>query len=118
VDYLSGDSDTLSEVEEALPEHVKDGLRMFRTVARKVAPGRTVAAQIRAVAKALYGAHWLIGWRRSKACCYCEAGPATVLDFKYRFETWRLSVPRYAKPLRESGQDLREAANEESAAGT
>jgi hypothetical protein len=89
VDYLSGDPDTLSEAEENLPEHAKDGLRMFRTAARALAPGRTVAAQIRAVAKALYGHRWLSRWGRTKRCCYREAGPATVLDFKYRFEAWR-----------------------------
>lgn len=76
-------SDKLSE-----PQHVADGRRMFREAAAELAPGRTVSTQIRAVARAFYG-YVSSGLRRTKACCYGEAGPPTVLNFKYRYEAWR-----------------------------
>lgn len=80
--------DLLLPAERDLPEHVKDGVAMFRTVARELAPGRTVTAQIHTVARALYGTV-SVGLRRTKACCHREAGRGTVLDFKYRFESWQ-----------------------------
>lgn len=86
---LSEVSDNLSEAERELPAHTQDGLRMFRTAAAVLAPGRTVAAQIRTVTKEIYRSTAHRFWRRTKACCYREAGPPTVLDFKYRFEAWR-----------------------------
>lgn len=89
-EMLSERLDNLSEAERTeLPEHVQDGLRMFRAAAAVLAPGRTVATQIRTVTKALYQSTARRFWRRTKACCYREAGPPTVLDFKYRFEAWR-----------------------------
>lgn len=91
----SENSDKRSE-----PDHVKDGVAMFRDLAGALAPGRTVKAQIRAVSRALYG-HLAIGWRRTKACAYGEAGPPTVLNFKYRYEAWKLKFVSRAETLAE-----------------
>src|ERR1700693_4244700 len=81
-------------------QHVADGRRMFREAAGELAPGRTVSTQIRGVSRPLCG-YVVIVLRRTKACCYGEACPPTVLNFKYRFEAWRLKFVARQETLAE-----------------